>query len=199
MGEDQISKISINRKLNLVIPVEQDDGSTIYVHSTPIGRETFERYFKVLARTFGDIYSQGLNFTSGPRVAALMLKQIAQELNMWAGPGGVEQGLMEEIRRLSNVIVSSGRGWTTMLLDDAIKQDLFTEDDLSEIENAICFFIVASALHKKTELRSVLETVSKLWGARVELLSCSEFAAGLPTLTATDNFGAKATPSSIPH
>lgn len=190
--------VTINQKLNFVVPIENDDGSIVYVHSTPLMRETFERYFRVIARAFSEIYSQGLNFTSGPRVAALMIKQIALDLGVWSGPQGVEQGLIGEIRRLSNVVTSNGKGWSYIPLEDALNQNLINEEDASEVENAICFFIVASAMHKKTELRSVLETVSKLWGAQVTSSNITEFVAGLPTLIETANTGEKMIPSFIP-
>lgn len=193
-----MSDISINRKLNFVIPIENDDGTKLYVHSTPIRRETFELYFKVIAKAFSEIYAGGLGITSAPRVAAMLIKQHAQEMGIWDGPKGVKHGLMEEIRRLSNVVAPSGHGWELIPLDDAISQNIINEDDASEVENAICYFIVASAMHKKAELGPVLELVSKLWSAQVSSLNVSEFVASLPILTATGNSGAKEIVSSIP-
>ena len=60
----------INRKLNLVIPIERADGSQIFTHSTPISAEVFDKYFLVIAKTFSAIYSEGLGPLGGPRVAA---------------------------------------------------------------------------------------------------------------------------------
>ena len=47
--------MKIDKKLNLIVPVYGDDEKTIrcYVHSTPISRETFERYFLIIGQTFG--------------------------------------------------------------------------------------------------------------------------------------------------
>ena len=50
-----------------------------YVHSTPIAREVFERYFMVIAQTFSAIYGNGLGRVGGPPVAMLLLKQVAAQ------------------------------------------------------------------------------------------------------------------------
>jgi len=90
--------MKLDKALNLVIPIDQDEGR-IYVHSTPISLEVFEKYFLAISKTFAAIYSEGLNVLAGPRVAALMLRRVSDDL-------GLDTGLIDEIRRLSNVIVS---------------------------------------------------------------------------------------------
>ena len=62
----------IDRKLNLVIPVERDTGK-VYVHSTPISREAFDRYFMVLATAYAEIVGGPLRAV-GNRVAMKMVK-----------------------------------------------------------------------------------------------------------------------------
>ena len=132
----------IDRKLNLVIPVDNSDGSVTYVHSTPISREVFERYFKIIARTFAEIYSGGYTVYSGPRVAALLLKSTAMDLGVWDGPTGVERGLMDEIRRLTNVVLPAPQGgWVTMPFVEAIKAGQINEDDVAEVDNALAFLL----------------------------------------------------------
>ena len=76
--------MKIDKKLNLVIPIETDDG-TLYVHSMPIRREIFDTYFLVLSKTFAAIHGEGLGEIAGPRVAALILKKIAMDTGMWEG------------------------------------------------------------------------------------------------------------------
>ena len=191
--------IAINKKLNLVIPVETDPGITIYVHSTPIGREVFETYYKVIAKAFTEIYTQGLALASGPRVAKLLIKGIAVDMGVWDGERGVKAGLIAEINRLTNVITPDGdKGWVTMPFEDALKRGVMDEDDISEVENAICFFTLASAMHRKAELRPILESVCSLWGAQLELSNSTEFKDSLPTSTLPVNTGEKVTRSSIP-
>ena len=189
----------IDRKLQFVIPVEDDEGKVFaYVHSAPIGRETFERYFLVLSKAFTAIYTQGLGTTVGPRCAALLVKQIATEAGEWEGAHGVERGLFAEIDRLTNVAMAGPKGWQVIPLEEALASGAFTEDDASEVKNAIVFFIVASAIHKKQELRGILESVAKLWNAQTTSLNVTEFVSSLKTSTPDEPTGAKETPSSIP-
>lgn len=190
--------MKLDKRLNLIIPVERPDGSSIYVHSTPISRAVFERYFLLISKTFTAIYTQGLGITAGPRVAAMLLKRLAVEAGEWDGPEGVEAGLMAEIRRLTNVVAPGSNGWQTIPYQEAVDQKHLDEGDASEVENALVFFTVASSMHRKAELTGILEGISKLWGAQTDSLNSTEFANSLQTLTATDNSGATATPSLIP-
>lgn len=189
--------MKIDRRLNLVIPVEQDDG-TIYVHSSPIARAVFDRYFMVIAKTFSSIYNEGLGVTSGPRVAALLLKDTATNLGVWDGEAGVERGLMNEVRRLSNVIMLGPAGWTTIPFQEAVDKKMIDDTDRSEVENAIVFFTVASLMHKKAELPAILGGAVSLWGGQITSSNCTEYASSLPTSTATENSGGTTAGSSVP-
>src|SRR4051812_3498357 len=111
--------MKVDRKLNLVVPIERPEG-VIYVHAAPISREVYERHYLVMAKTHTAIFDQGLHFTTGPRVAALMLRDHAQRLGVWEGPDGVQVGLMAEIRRLANVIAPNGKGYGALPLDVAV-------------------------------------------------------------------------------
>ena len=194
-----MSQVKIDRKLNLVVPVTNDNGDTFYVHSSPISRETFERYFDVIARTFTEIYSGGYGVFSAPRIAGMLLKKVAEGLGVWEGSSGVQRGLVEEIRRLSNVIVPGERGgWDTVPLYDAIKLGQINDDDASEVENVLAFFTVASVMHKKIDLPEIMRGASRLWGGQTTFLNCTEYAHSLPILTKEGNTGATETASSIP-
>ena len=190
--------MELNRKLNLVIPVETQPGVTVYVHSTPLSREVFETYYRVIAKAFTDMYAGGFNYVSGPRIAKMLLKQAAEEFNQWNGPKGVNAGLIGEIHRITNVLTPGPKGWAMLPFEDALNKGLFDEDDVSEVENAICFFILVSAMHKKKDLKPILETPISIWGAQLEYLSCTEFSASLPTSTSAVNTGEKAIASPIP-
>ena len=186
----------IDRKLNLVIPVEREDEGPAYVHAVPLRPEVFQRYALVIAKTFSAIYQQGLNFIAGPRVAAILLRQIAEELGVWEGPEGVENGLMAEIRRTSNIIAPTAEGWQPVPLQDALRQELLSEEELSEVEGLITFFTVASSMHRGAEKRITLEGMCRIWEAQLLSSSCTEFAASLPTLTPVASTGAKVKVSS---
>ena len=187
----------LNERLNLVLQVERD-GTTVYVHSTPISREVFERFYLPIAKTLAKVGTNDLGMVSGPRVAALILKDAAKECGMWEGEQGVERGLLPEIRRLTNVVLFGPDGWRPFPFDKAISEKFFDEDDQAEVESAIVFFTVASLMGKKKEKPILLAGFASLWGAETTSLNCTEYGASLPTLTATENTGVKATQSVIP-
>lgn len=185
----------IDKVLNIVIPVEGEHG-VLNVHCTPLSEDMFERFFLPLSTTFAAIYLSNLSWHTGPRVAALMLKKEAQTHGLWEGPEGVEALLMPEIRRLANVVKPNGE---VVPLEEAVNKQLFSPKQKSEVENALVFFIVASAMHMEKELKSVLEGAAKLWGASITSSNCMVFAASLKTSTASGTTEKKVTHSSIPR
>lgn len=186
----------INNKLNLIIPVDTDAG-TVHVHTTPLARETFEEYFMLISKTFAGIYRQGLSVVAGPRVAMLLLKQTARESGVLEGPKREPAALLiAEMRRLTNVAIPGASGWQFYPLQDVVDRELLDPDDLSEVEGAVCFFICASAMHRRKELPDILVGMTSLWDAQISSSSFTEFAASLPPLTeATDSM---MTTSSVP-
>lgn len=211
--------MKINKQLSIVIPVDVDgapkamvpqfnrDGSPLmdevtkkqveleevqpyYVYSSPLSRVVFERYWMIFSKAHAAIYGEGLNVISGPRIAALAMRDIARSMGRLDGPDGVEHGVFDEMRRTSVIIVPGQKGtWEQVLLQDAINKDLITADDVSEVENILAFFIVISALHRAAERGPILEGAARLWDARILLSSCSEFMSSLPKLTATASSG----------
>lgn len=177
--------MKIDSKLNFVIPVESG-GETSYVHAEPIKRDTFERYFEIISKTFTAIYAGGLGIMSAPRVAAMMMKKIAKEDGVWEGPEGVSRGLFAEMRRLTNVVVLGPKGWASIPFEEAIANKKFSDDDYSEVENAVAFFTVASSMHKQKEAKTILTSAGDLWSAQVTPLNVTEYAASLPTSIETE-------------
>jgi hypothetical protein len=188
----------IDRRLNLVIPIEREDGSTIYVHSAPVSRDIFELFFLPISRAFNQIYTNQLNVTSGPRVAALMLKSVAKQMGIWEGPGGVEAGLVAEIKRLCNVVMPGPQGWTTLPLFVAQQQGLLSEDEIAEVDGVATFFTLNYLMHKKSIHASVWEAMSLLWETQTSSLSPMEFAGSLTTLSVDVSTGEMETVSSVP-
>lgn len=179
----------VDKKLNLIMSVDCQAGRA-WVHSTPLGREAFEDNVSVLSRTFSTIYGKGLTVFSGPRVAAMLLKKVAKEDGEWDtanGRVGVADGLMAEIRRLTNVVVAKpgGAGWVTVPFQKALDDGLFDEDDVSEVENAVVFFMLASAMLRRGDLLGMMAGASRLWDTDTTSLNVTEYRASLPTSTAT--------------
>lgn len=182
--------MEIDKKLNFVIPIEYASG-TVYAHSMPIQSETFDKYYMPLAATFTEIYRSGLGITAGPRVAALVLRDVSIARGVWDGPDGVEAGLVAEIRRLTNVALPGPNGWEQIPWVEAVAKGRVSVDDAKEVENAVTFFIVASAMHKRGEIQPVLDGAAKLWNARTSPQNITEFVASLATPTTDDNSGGK--------
>jgi hypothetical protein len=208
-------KPRIDRKLNLVVPIYGDeiaklDGAgqpvldenkqpvmeapiVAWVHSTPLSAEIIDRYFMVITQTFSAIFSQGLGVVGGPAAAMRLLRSGAQNSGIWADNEktgvGVENGLVAEIRRLTMVSINEGSGWASVPLQVAQAKGFLTTEDVSEVENAIVFFIVVSATLPRTERKAMVQGAAALWGALVTSLNSTEWTASLTTSTATGSSG----------
>lgn len=187
--------MKLNKRLNFVVPVERVDGTVDYVHASPIGEETFDKYFMVIGQAFAQMYSGGLGLFAGPRVAAKLIKKIAQATESWEGEDGVDRGLFGEMRRRANFIKAGGE---SVPLEEAAASGLISAEDVSEVENALAFFTVASSMHKKSELPTILAVVSRIWDAQTTSSNSTEYSASLRTSTAVENTGEKAKAPPIP-
>lgn len=128
----------------------------------------------------------------------MFLKKVAIEQGVWEGRDGVEAGLMAEIRRLSNVIMPSETGWKTIPFQDAIDKKILEAEDIAEAEGLICFFICASAMSRRNEIKGVLDRMS-LWGSQTTSFNSTAFQNSLPTLTAPETSPTLENTSSVPH
>jgi hypothetical protein len=182
-----MAQIKLNRKLNLVLDIDVDVGK-IYVHSVPISREVFEDNFLVISRAFTAVYTNGLGPVTGPRVAALLVKQEAQALNVW---DKTKQSLFAEIHRLTSVMVPTDTGWDTIPFSVACSRGIIDEDVASEVENSLVYFTCASSIHLKTEMGIALEGLSTLWGALTTSLNATDFMRSLQTSTQGETTGVK--------
>ena len=193
-----MTDLALNRKLNFVIEVETESGKSAWVHTTPILNETFKQFYAPISRAYLELFTGGGGDLTGPRVAAFVLEKHAKELGVWDGPNGVRHGLLEEIRRLSNVVMLTDDGWETLQYADAVKRKVFTPDDFQEVEHVLCFFTLVSAMAPKGQQRGHLEFMSQFWSVRPESLDFTGFVAGLKMSSEAVSSGAKATLSPIP-
>lgn len=180
-----MAEVKLNRKLNLVVSVETEKG-TVHIHSVPIGRSVFEDNYLPISRAFTAVYTNGLGPVTGPRVAALLLKEEAQKLNIWER---TQQSLIAEIHRLSNVIAPGPSGWESMPFDVARKRGVLGDDDAAEVENCLVYFTCASSIHLRAELTVALEGLSTLWGAQTTSLNVTEYMRSLPISIAEETIG----------
>jgi hypothetical protein len=185
----------IDKRMNLVIPiVNEKDVEIAFVHSTPISTEVFSKYYLVMGKAFARIWAEGLGYVGGARIADKILRTVAEEMGIWDNdPTGVANGLVAEMQRLTNVIIAvPDRGWQLFTLHDAKKQDLFSEDELTEVDALICFFTLAWHLHRKAQFAQMTGTQLNMLGARIESLSCTELVNSLQKSKSAANTGATA-------
>lgn len=192
-----MGQVAISRSLNLVIPVEREGGD-LQVFATALPQPVFEEYHLVIASTFAAIYNAGLSHVAGPRVASLMLKETAKSMKWWEGEGGVEQGLMPEIERNVNILAPGAGGYEMIPLAEALARNLLDDEEAFEVQNAIVFFMLASAMHNRKDRRPIVEGAARIWGGQISSSPLTEFMNSLKTSTPGDNTGAKGPASSIP-
>jgi hypothetical protein len=147
------------------------------------------------------MYAEGVSQVTGPRIAALMLEKISKEDGIWETDGaiiGVKDSLINEIRRLSNVILSTSEGWKTIPLMDAVNQGKLEIEDVEEAEGFIVFFTCISRIHKRKEVLTFLGPMAKLWNTQSTLLNVTEYIASLPTLKTEETLAPEVPTLSIP-
>jgi hypothetical protein len=180
--------VSINKRLNLAVPLDTDMGK-IWVHSVPLSREVFESNYLVLTRTLSAIYSNGLGPAMAPRVSAMLLRDTAKEMEI---EETVQNNLFQEIYRLTNVLMpKSTGGWETVPFGEVKMKKMVDEESLSEAENAIVYFIVASAVHIKKELPMAYQGLKSIWSAVITSSNVTVFSNSLTTSTGEGNTGEK--------
>ena len=181
--------MKLNQKLNLVIPIDLADGTTIHAHSAPLSEDTFDQNWLLISKTYAGIYGEGLTELSGPRIAAKMLKRISIQLESVPGraPGSGAQAdaLMTEIRRTTMVITPEGN----YPLEEAISKGKIDASDRDVLENAIVFFTVVSAMQLPRDLTATMATVCGLWSAQTSFLNSTDFANSLKKPTEPANTG----------
>ena len=189
--------ISINRKLNLVIPIRRDDGTVLYVHSMPIRPETFETYFLPLSKTWAALSQHGLDPRSGPSVALLMLKKVSQDtmrvhgINWWEGDDGVggASGLLAEVARLSNAIVPADGKWDVKPLQEVADAKIIDEEERKEVMNALVFFTAVCHVAPKVDRERLIKGMAAIYELLTTSSAPTEFATSLMISTTDENTG----------
>lgn len=174
----------ISKNLNFVFPIDTADKGTVYVHSAPIARSVFEQYYDVLGKVFTTCFDgqdpKHIALTA-PQLALPALKRMAGA--EWDVQGGVRQGLVNEIIRLSNVAFTGDNGWETIPLDIAIKRGVVDEDNEAEVLSSLIFFTSISKVAPRSLAGSFLEMAASLREWQFTSLGCMEFVNSLPTST----------------
>lgn len=187
--------MKIDKKLNLVLEIERDDNSVVAIHHTPISSEIYKSHFRFISKVLFGLYMDGMTPAQCTRlVHDAMLESIRDNGDRFKD---VEKTLLNEIWRLTNVVVPGERGWETVPFYEAMKGEWLSSGDVDEVKNYVCFFTSASWVHGRRELPGMYEMVAQS-GVLTTSLDSTEYARSLPTSTLAANTGAMETPSSIP-
>ena len=175
----------LDKKLNLIVPVETDSGDVLYFHSMPILAETFQRYSLVIASTFSKLLVNGLQ-SMGARIAAYTLQEVAEDMGKWEGQTGVKEGLLKEIERLTNVLVMGANGWESLPVEIALARGGIEVEDYEEAKQKIVFFILISAMARRDVAASFMVILENDWGMLTTPLNATAYGNSLLTSTATE-------------
>jgi hypothetical protein len=194
--------MKIDRKMNLTFPLQREDGASIHVVAQAISAQVYKTYYLIIAKAWTKMYEERLHLYGGPAVARDVLEDVAKQTSRgdfegswWEGPGGVETGLLGEIRRLAVVLVPNpdGAGFQTIQFEEAIGKNLFTEDEVTEVEGAIVFFILNWRMLRSVVREAIINAAGSLWGWRITSSTVSEYRNSLQTST-TDETTTKPEP-----
>lgn len=182
--------MKIDKRLNLVIEVEREDGGVMHVHHMPVSREVFEQNFELLSRSILSLYAQEMTPAACSRMVYYKIKQLAEEVPAFKTRG---TALLLEIWRLTNVLVPTDRGFETLPFDMVMKdRSIMSEDDVAEVQNYICFFTAASWVHNREETKGMYEVLTE-HGARITSSDVTAYASSLATSKPPENTGGKET------
>ena len=192
--------MKIDRALNIVMQIQTAKNGVVYVHSTPISRSIFEQFYLEIGKVFSqcfDSVNQAHLALSAPQLAYPALKSISMKSGNWDGTGGVKFGLVNEIIRLTNVVISGEQGWYSLPFDTAVKRGFFDEDEEAETLSSLVFFTAISKVAPKDLKDSFLEMAGSLRNWELTSLDSMAYQNGLPILTKEDSTGATAPASSL--
>jgi hypothetical protein len=107
----------------------------------------------------------------------------------------ISVNLINEIHRLTNFLMPShnGAGWQTIPFPEVVNKKLVDEVLIAEVENAVIYFIVASAVHLKSELQMAMQGLKTNWKAQIISSNVTEYGSSLTTLTPQESIGEKTT------
>ncbi|EAR4439863.1 hypothetical protein EOG74_21100 [Salmonella enterica] len=170
--------MKIDKKLNLVCSISRDDGSLIYVHTSPFPYEVVEEHCLMLGSLFTSFIAQ-IGGLGAARVAAMMLRKKIKKEQEVTGHDG--PNIVDEIQRQTTVIFNDNGQWKSVPLDSAIKQGIISADEFREVEGEIVFFMVSSAIQKPELIKPTVGSVIGMFGGQLTLSTATEWRGSLLT------------------
>jgi len=190
--------VKIDKKLNLVCTVNRDDGSLVYVHTSPFPYEVVEEHCLMLGSLFTSFIAQ-VGGLGAARVAAMMLRKKIKQEQAVTGQAG--PNIVDEIQRQTTVIFNDNGQWKPSPLETAMKLGIITADEFREVEGEIVFFMVSSAIQKPELIKPTVGSVIDMFGGQLTLSTATEWRDSLLTSktdTATQPQNAPQVTSFIP-
>ncbi|HHG2633052.1 TPA: hypothetical protein ACPVE0_001075 [Escherichia coli] len=170
--------MKIDKKLNLVCSISRDDGSLIYVHTSPFPYEVVEVHCLMLGSLFTSFIAQ-IGGLGAARVAAMMLRKKIKKEQEITGQDG--PNIVDEIQRQTTVIFNDNGQWKSVPLDSAMKQGIISADEFREVEGEIVFFMVSSAIQKPELIKPTVGSVLGMFGGQLTLSTATEWRGSLLT------------------
>ncbi|EFH1548887.1 hypothetical protein V6W99_11655 [Citrobacter portucalensis] len=170
--------MKIDKKLNLVCSISRDDGSLIYVHTSPFPYEVVEEHCLMLGSLFTSFIAQ-IGGLGAARVAAMMLRKKIKKEQEITGQDG--PNIVDEIQRQTTVIFNDNGQWKSVPLDSAMKQGIISADEFREVEGEIVFFMVSSAIQKPELIKPTVGSVLGMFGGQLTLSTATEWRGSLLT------------------
>lgn len=198
----------LTKGLHFAFEVESENHGTIHVHTAPISRATFEAYFFELKAAFEACFNAGDPMTfvlTGPQIAYAALKSAAVGRGTWEAqrdkqgipipnaPTSVQDGLINELTRLTNIaFASGGGGWQPMPMATAVAREILDEEAHFEILGLLCFFSAASKVGPRDVVQDMLTMMEEAGKWRFGSWNSTAYVASLPTSTPDANTTMKA-------
>jgi hypothetical protein len=164
----------ISPELNFVFPCYRGEDIYAYIHTRPIPAAAFDMSYRLLIRTFNTMLDEG---PVASRFADKFLRDAATALNTDATP------LLNEIGRLSSVIMAAKDGWQQIPLQQAVDGKMLDPEDAQSAVNAALFFSCIWHVSPKKNRMGLLQTGAELWGWQSTPSSPMEWIASLPKST----------------
>lgn len=162
----------------------ESDGAPFYVYAQSVSRNTAREFWQVVQRATNQLYIN----SGSPQGALRFAAAAVREAGTFLGNERVEQFFIGEMRRLAMVVLPGGESLT---FDEAVKNGALSEDEVDEMEAALCFFTLAWNFHSTENRALIIASALTLWNGRTTSSSFTEWTASLPISKETVNSGAK--------
>lgn len=189
----------LDKRLNLVLEVERDDKSVVYVHSIPISRQMWKTHYTFLSMAITSMYDDGFPPSMCARICYQRMQELAEQHKDRFGD--LSRTLFAEIWRLTTILVPTDHGYEDIPFYNVMKngKDL-DQDNIEEVQNFICYFTAASWVHglNRKDREAFQQLLTKGFGVQITALQLTEYKNTVPISKSEENIGESETALSMP-